>query len=443
MTDNYSVKEAIRIAVLTLPGKKWPTYDGGELTRWQYVSASEASKCVRQLGLVKADEAKAVAIPDFWNAITDEEFQQHLDAMGPDDKRGIFERGNLIEEWAVRRLLESAMDDEEYLFVGDGQVSFYTNKKRVSGTGDGIYVNHSTMTWRPIEFKSSNSPVTAPKYGNQKQVLVNMGLLQFLISEGLVDEAIDFPLSSYTMLPGQLLYINSDNFLMMDEFEVPYDDGVEFSKAFAKAKALFIVKDGKVSLRDPSELAPEGLNTPNGCWFCPKRGECRAIEEAKHDAANIARLQAVSDRISGVGPVPKMPEFRSLKRTEALAALTHYYRFKQEEKQAKKNAAAIKEAIQKWCDDENISAKVKFQDADDVFEVAYTKGARIGSIDAEKLNAFLEAHGMVERDGSFRKPTTASSRLTVKVTPEEAYRHRDLAKLIADGDDDEEEGEEE
>ena len=431
MDDNFSLKDALRIHILTQEGKKWPTYDGGNLTRWEFVSASEASSCVRQLSFRKMMERDAVFIPDFWGSISDEDFQARLDSMGDDDKLGIFERGNWMEEWVVKSLLASATPDEEYALLGDGQRSLYTFDKRVSGTPDGLYINHASQTYRVLEFKSSQNQTVMARQAHITQLLVNMGLLDYLVQQGKADEAIDLPLSSYTMLPGKLLYVLTDNYLTMAEFDVEYDGGAEFTLAATKAKALFTAKGDDVDLRSPDTLMPEGLEN-NGCFFCEFKGACRAIEEKRNDAAHVKKLKEVADRAAGRS-LPKMPEFRALSKIEAMSALANYQKFKADEKTAKKNADALKPAIKEWCREEQIIGKHEWAADGDKFTVNYSESTRIGSIDKEKLNAFLNGHGKSDED--FRKPPTETDRLTVKVVPEDAYLHRVLEEVFTGGDD--------
>lgn len=427
----FSLKEAIRVAVLTEPSKKWPTYDGKMLKRHEFVTASEASKCIRELAFQKHEEKATVAVPDYWDSMTDEEFYAHLNAMRDDDKRGIFARGNMIEAWAVDRLLESAADDEEYLFVGDGQRSFHS-ATRVSGTPDGIYVNHSTQTMRVLEFKSSQNPVAGPRQGHVNQLQVNVGLINHLAEKGLLDEPLDFPFSTYKLEGGNLLYINSDNLLSMDEFPVDYDDAEAYLRASAKAKRLF----PKGELAAPESLPAEGMNSYNGCFFCPFKGRCADIEASNKDKASAAKLRGLIDKQAGKSGLPRMPEFKHVRKEEAAALLSSFFHAKQEEKLAKQKQKELRPGIETFCKQET-SGKAKFQIGEDVFDVSLTESTRKGSVDTEKLEPALQEHGMTVDD--FRKPETQTSTLRVKVTPEDAYLNHDLAALFSDDEDGEDE----
>lgn len=428
----FSLKDAIRVAVLTEPGKKWPTYDGKTLNRHQYVTASEATNCARRLAFEKKAGMGAVYVENFWENLSDDEFNKCLDDMKDTDPRGIFARGNLIEEWIVRQLLVTVGPNEEYMLLGDEQRSFYSDKYRTSGTPDGLYLNHATKTWRVLEFKSTQNPVTAPKYAHVTQLRMNMGLIKSLAEEGKLDEPLDFPFSSYTLESGLLLYVDACNYLSIQEFEVEYDEGEAHGRAFEKAKKVFIKKDGVLHVREPAEVEPEGLNgAGNGCFFCTKKAECQAIEMLKQDEQNVNKLRELSDKAAGRSVVPAMPTFRSLGQSELVAVLANYARFKAQEKEAKKAADKLKPEIVRYWEEEGLRDKTKFQSGDDVVEWNYTTSVRKGGIDTVILDDFLINAGLENSSEDFRKADSVSTRLTVKVTPEDAYLNYDLFRIFA------------
>src|SRR5690606_26119329 len=127
---------------------------------------------------------------------------------------GIFARGNWMEEWIVQKLKEGVEPGEDFYFLGDEQVSFYSNAIKVSGTPDGLYVNYNTMTYRWLEFKSTQNPITAPKAAHKRQILTNMGLVEHLKeTDDRLDEFLDIPLSSMELEGGNLVYVDSSNYL--------------------------------------------------------------------------------------------------------------------------------------------------------------------------------------------------------------------------------------
>ena len=105
------IKDIIRHSVLTDPGNKWPTFDGGNLTRSDFVTASEAANCSRRLAFEKEAERSTVTIQNYWDTLSDEEFQARMDAMGDDDKAaGKWDqaKGRVKKAWG-----ELTDDDEE------------------------------------------------------------------------------------------------------------------------------------------------------------------------------------------------------------------------------------------------------------------------------------------------------------------------------------------
>lgn len=413
--DDFSLKEKIRIAVLTEPAKSWPTYDGQNLKRHDYVTASEAISCVRKLAFQKHAERQAIPIPDFWDIMSDEDFQAHLDAMKDDDVRGIFARGNWIEEWIVETLQSVTAEHEQYFFTGKEQVSFYTNKKRISGTPDGLYVNWEEMSYRWLEFKSTQNVISGPKMGHVSQLSVNTGISEHLSESGAFEEYFDIPLSSMDLKSGRLLYVNADNYLTMSEFEVEWDQGEALGRASAKAKALFI-PDGKggVDIRQPEDLKPEGMSTPNGCSFCGFYRQCKEIEENHKNTANAKKLRGIIDKIEGRAKAPKMPEFNAKSpREEVVKILINYAEYADQEKDAKDHKEALKDAIISWAETQP-DMRADFQDGDKRFRVTLSKSERKGGIDDKKLEEFLAQHDLTV--DSFRKDgsTTTTLRVTVK-----------------------------
>lgn len=412
-----SLKQAIRVAVLTQEHKKWPTYDGQFLARHDYLTASENEKCVRSLAFQKQAEKSMVPIPNFWEEMPDEEFDRLLALMPDDDMRGIFERGNLIEEWAVRRLKEVQGPDEEYMFMGDEQVSFYTNKYRISGTPDGLHLNYSDMTYRVIEFKSSQNPIYSAKRQHVSQAQTNQALIEGLKEP--ITEIFDIPLSSMKCEGSNLLYINSDNFLGMNEFQLEHDPSHEsFFRAAAKARALFDVQGDVVHVNDPATLKPEGLYN-NGCFFCPFKFECAAIEERRGNDETRARLNTAIERAAGNRKLPEMPKFAAdTDKKQVVKALLDYSEFKKQEKDAEKHIEALKPAIKAWAAGHK-NGKVAFEEDGHLFKISLSSSSRAGGIDKAKLTEFLLQHGMTTADFEKEGGVTETLNVTVKPVPQD------------------------
>lgn len=403
----YSMKEAIRIAVLTKEANSWPTFDGGNLKRSENVTASEATTCVRRLAFQKNEEAKAVPVQSYWGNMDPNEFYARLDLLRDDSKEGIFERGHNVEAWAVSQLLEMRQEDEEFLFVGQCQVSFYLVDSHVSGTPDGIYVNHSEQTWQILEFKSSVNRVTSPRDYHTSQVLVNMGIVKSLLDR----EWLDVSFVGYEMEPGLLLYIDPSNYLTMDEFEVTWDGGAALEQAKAKARALFR-KDGLQTIcNSPDTLAPEGLSKVGGCMFCDYKAQCYDIEARLKHKATSEKLRAL---LEGNGKsVPKMPTFGTdTPREQVLRIIADYDAFNKAEKDAKAHKDALKESIASWVKSQE-GMIATFEDNGRLFRVSLSQSERAGGVDTDKLGKYLADKN--EDLDNFRKGPSKVETLLVSV----------------------------
>ena len=411
----FSLKNIIRVAVLTQDSKKWPTYDGKSLTRWQYLTASEATRCVRELSFNKTVEAATQPVENFWDNMSDDEFQRRLDEMSDDDVRGIFERGNTIEDWIVSRLLEVQGPGEEYMFLGDDQRSFYSDKHRISGTPDGLHLDYNRMEYRTLEFKSSQNPISAAKDAHISQVQINASLI-YGLSDAL-SEIYDIPLSGMTCAGTNILYVNSDNFLTMNEYEIPFDGRhVRFKEAAAKAKALFgTTPSGELLPVPPETLKPEGLEK-NGCYFCAFKRQCAGIEEHRGNAERRARLENIIARAEGNRKLPEMPKFASdADRKVIVRAIIDYADYRAAGKDAEAHMDALKPALKEFAL-RHKNAKVKFSEDGHNVSVSVSTSNRAGGIDKDKLAAFLIEHGAELSD--FEKPGTTSEALYVTVKPD-------------------------
>lgn len=411
---SFSLKNIIRVAVLTQPGKKWPTYDDKQLTRWQYVSASESSRCIRELSFNKTVEAATKFVPDFWDSMSDEEFQRRLDEMGDNDMRGIFERGNTIEDWIVSRLQDVVGPGEEYMFLGEDQRSFYTDKYRVSGTPDGLHLDYNRMEWRTLEFKSTQNPITQVKAAHVSQVQTNASLLKYLADD--LTERFDIPLSSMTPAGTNVLYVGTDNYLDMTEFQLPFDDKhVSFKTAAAKAKALFAKgNDGVVYPVPPETVKAEGIET-NGCYFCAFKRQCADIEAARGNALQRERLSGIIARAEGSRKLPEMPQFSAdAERKVVVKAIIDYANYRAAGKDAEAHMDALKPALKEWAR-RHKDSKVKFEEDGHAISISVSTTNRAGGIDKDKLAAFLLKYGATVAD--FEKSGTTSETLNVTVKP--------------------------
>lgn len=412
----YSLKERVRISVMTQPAKPWPAYDGTTLDRNAYITASEATKCIRQLSFEKHEGIATVEIPDFWETMSDEDFKAHLLNMGNDDKRGIFERGNYMESWIVERLQSMDQEGEDTLFLGDDQRSFYTNKKKVSGTPDGVYVNHEARTWRALEFKSTQNEIVEPRSNHVTQAQFNGGLIDHLNQQGFLDEFMGFEFSAYRWAGCNLMYVGTDNWLDIQEFKQQPDGGQAFSDAAAKARQLWY-KDPvskTVKMRQPEELPPEGLQSWSGCMFCSKRAACSDIELRKQNDETAARIRAAAAFGTEGRKPPTMPVFSAdMARDKIIGVLLEYDSARTEESAAKKVKEAIKESVKPWITEQE-GRKAEFTEDGLKFSVTLTSSERDAGYDMDQIRAALDARGCSM--DLFKKPKSTTETFNVKVT---------------------------
>lgn len=411
----FSLKQIIRVSVMTQAGKSWPTYDGQELDRNEYVTASEATSCARRLAFNKKAGKATVAIEDYWESMTDDEFNFQLLNMPNNDKRGIFERGNTMEDWAVQHLRAMWSPNEVFKCLGDEQLSFYTNKKKVSGTPDGIWLNLETMKYRVLEFKSTQNPITQPKEGHVAQVNVNAGLIKDLATVGLLDDPLGLPIKDMELEGVNILYIHTDNWLDMNEFRLPFDGNVSYEQAAAKARKIWKKEGGKIVLRDPAEVEPEGLKTWNGCMFCENKSACYAIEQAANDKATASKLANLIAAEEGRAPrkLPAMPSFKADAPKDKIAALLlEYDMARAQESEGKKHKEDVAKAVKAWIATQTGRA-AEFADDGVVFSAKLTESKRSGGIDKEALEVFLKMHDLELDD--YEKPDTTVETLNVTV----------------------------
>lgn len=411
--DNLFVKHALREQVMTKSDNAWPTYDGKTLNRREFVTASEATNCVRRLAFEKLREAAAVTIPNYWETMDPHEYHMRLEAMADDDKLGIFERGHHMELW-VKDKLESyayASDGEESVIcMGDDQVSFYLKDARLSGTPDGIYLFHAVKEIRVIEIKSTDNRPSSPRDNHVAQVELNMAIVQCLIDEGKLVRLHGQDLSGYKVTGGQLIYVNPSNYLTLDEFFIPFTSEA-FSKAADKAKMLF---DGMLP-HAPADLPPEGLEKWGACRFCDFKFECAAIEMEQKHQANAEKLRGLA---SGQAPaIRTLPFFANdTKREEIVRVILDYDAYNKAEKDAAAHKDALKDAVKQWIKTQP-GAKVSFSDQGRVFKLSVSTSERAGGFDNDKLAAFLSQYG--ERVENFRKAASTTETLTVNVKVED------------------------
>lgn len=338
--------EAIKLHVLTKQ-QSWPTFDGQHLTRSNFLSASEAGSCIRKLGFSKA---APLVVHDIENEGIDPD---HPD-LSAASKYGYFERGHAVEAWIVKTLMEAMVEGEVLAYVGDDQVSLYSEELGVSGTPDGYYYKEDGTDWALLEFKSVGSMVMGPPAQHIRQVQVNMGLFRYLAEkheEGphafiqMMGMDADVLCPEGELIPwtcARILYVESNNFFNTKMFEIEYDGGEEFIKACQASAFLFI--DGQAA--DPADLAPEGKNEGGGaCRFCDFKMQCAAIEG---DAEFAKQMEGVE---APVKPALFLSESKDEALGQVIAALDEFLELRDEIKiTADRKDALDKEVLRPFCE---------------------------------------------------------------------------------------------
>jgi len=236
-----NIPDMLAHAITTRPASVWPTFEGGDLDRAAFLTASESMACLRELKFKKTHGEQR----DGW---------------------GMMERGHAVEEWVVDRLEDALADvpDAKLEFYGFMQRSFVDREARLSGTPDGLLTFGSKRKTRWLLEIKSVDPRTnleswdRPKPQHEAQVQQNMHLMQ----------KAGFPVKAAVVF-----YIDASNFQRSRQFEVVFD---------RKAADRFATRAANLfSAAEAADLPAEGL-TNGGCTYCQFTAQCSAIQQAKN-----------------------------------------------------------------------------------------------------------------------------------------------------------------
>ncbi len=233
------LKGLLEQAFADAPPDSWPTYDGMELDRSEFLTSSQVATCLRQ-----------------------SYFEKHADQFPHEGFRGngYTERGHAIEAWLVSKLLLLTGRGFKFYFIGEMQRSFYDPILGLSGTPDGVieFPNGQRVL---LEFKSFDPRSNTNNFPRRKHVLQTQQNM-FLVNQCLgwdISEAIIF-------------YINASDVFDCYEFPIAYD---EKEVELCKQRALLLWEaDG------PEDLEPEGILTGD-CEYCPAFRHCSAFVGTK------------------------------------------------------------------------------------------------------------------------------------------------------------------
>lgn len=275
---------------------RWPLYNGGNLDRSAYLTASENMACLREVKFRKTMGDKQRS----WGAAA---------------------RGHAVEAWVVDQLEAALPDGAQLEFYGFLQRSFVDEKARLSGTPDGLLtIGKRRKTRYLIEIKSIDPRTNLeswdrPKPQHEAQVQQNMHLLD---------------LAGMRVASALVFYIDASNFQRSRQFEVVYDpSAVERFKT--RAALLF-------GAATPADLPAEGL-TNSGCTWCAFTEECSAIQQANKQA------------LPGTTPTPpKMPDFAPRGITDTIRELGEV---KEERKSLEAREKTLSEKVKAYAQENN------------------------------------------------------------------------------------------
>lgn len=238
------LKELLKQAIALAPPQSWPTYDGLELDRQEFLTSSQVASCLRMTGFEKHSTVK-------------------VDWAG----NGYTERGHAIEAWLVKNLRRLEALGYKLEYMGEDQVSFYDPDIGLSGTPDGILTlptgEKVLLEFKSIDPRSNKSNL--PKKKHIYQTTQNI----YLVNKCL----------KLAIMRGFLIYLDASDVFNVHETEVIYDPYI-VQEVIARAEKLWAAKDG-------DELPAEGI--VNGdCDYCPFHAQCsefvslsRQLEVAK------------------------------------------------------------------------------------------------------------------------------------------------------------------
>lgn len=222
----------------------WPTYDGEQLDRSKFVTASEVANCLRRIKFGKVAAARNLP-----------------------PRRGSWgfaQRGHSVEAWVVSKLRGSNAG-ANFMFLGDQQVSFHDGDQ--SGTPDGLIIPTTHKILFDIKsFDPRKNVSKMPDNNHIWQVTQNIDLVQRCLG--------------YDIPQGKILYVNASNFEDMHEFDFDFDEELAMDLRERAARVM--------AAESPEDLPAEGMFN-GGCQYCTFKEHCSGAEEL---AAKERKLHA-------------------------------------------------------------------------------------------------------------------------------------------------------
>lgn len=241
-------------------GKSWPTYDGAELDRSKFVTASEVTKCARKIKFEKA--APPVPFTDW----------------------GYAERGHMIEAWAAP-LLKHGLGEVgvELTHYGEHQVSYHAEYQ--SGTPDGLLwpLPKQVFVLDAKSIDPRTNYMKLPKDGHVEQVQQNMDLVDRCTPDDVI------------VVGGILLYIDASNLQKRRQINMAPDFDMQ---EHLESRATEIM-----TATDPMDLKPEGMYKSGGCARCAFTERCS--DKVKQTKEQDALMKAAAITAEAIFNQPK------------------------------------------------------------------------------------------------------------------------------------------
>lgn len=216
------------------PVQNWPTFDGKELDRTEFLTSSEVARCLRWTFFSKHPKMYPLQV-------------------GKGGSNGFADRGHAIEAWFVDKIQHLEPLGYRFEYVGDAQRSFYNAEIGISGTPDGLMYTPVNEIFL-LELKSIDprfNKNNLPKKAHPHQTVQNMALVQ---------DCLDIELTG-----GILFYIDASNLWDVKEYPIKYDAGLVLLSE-QRAELLW-------DASEPDDLEAEGLYTGD-CDLCPFTHYC-------------------------------------------------------------------------------------------------------------------------------------------------------------------------
>ncbi len=252
--DHPSLKALVEEGVSNAPKMLWPTYDGKQLDRDAFVTASEVGNCLRSTWFSKN------ANPP----------------QGDTEVWGYFARGHNVEAWVVEQLRRSN-SLATFIMMGSDQRSMHWEGQ--AGTPDGIML--TTEGNYVFDIKSID-PRTNRKYLPKKTHLMQIHQ-NILLAENCLD--------GMEIAGGMILYVDASNYQTMNEYYVEYDHSA-MEQVTDRANRIHAAEK-------PGDLPAEGMFN-DGCKFCPFTANCSdAVRASNEKLAQAKTHRKVASNVFG------------------------------------------------------------------------------------------------------------------------------------------------